>query len=128
MNRPNSAITGIDQKISTEVSRLMRESQQAWLNDTRRGEAASTVRNLALLLGAILFAIGVQLPGSGWVTAGAAAAAIVAAGFTTSWILRRRGEAALRHLSRLIRQHHNAELVRVRGDQITVRALSGVQA
>lgn len=121
MKRPNTALAGIDQKLSAEVTRALFARESRMLTEIRIGcQHARTMLKVVLLLAVVVVLIGVQLPGASWLLALSFAAALAAAGLLTFRVLRSRGLAAFNRLHDLIAVDYGAELVSVRPHDLVV--------
>ena len=122
MKRPNTALTGIDQKLSAEVSWALNVTERPRLDAVRSGHGAPGVLKVTLLFAVVLFAVGVQMPGLTWLWATLVAVAIAGLGVLGYRLLRRRGHEALAHLENLVARQYNAHLLLVRDGDVIVEA------
>lgn len=122
MRRPNPALTGIDQKLSAEVTWALNVTERPHLDAVRQGANAPTIRLLMILLSVVVFAIGVQAPGLAWLWSTMAAAGIAGLGAALHRILLRRGEKARAYLDDLVSRQYHSSLLLVRENDVVVIA------
>lgn len=122
MKRPNTALTGIDQKLSAEVTWALNVTERPRLDAVHNGAGAPGILKLMLVFSAVVFAIGVQMPGLTWLWASLAAAGISVLGVLTSRMLRRRGHEARLYLDDLVHRQYGARLLLIRAHDVIVEA------
>lgn len=122
MRRPNPALTGIDQKLSAEVTWALNVTERPRLDAVRQGASAAAIRLLMILLAVVVFAIGVQAPGLSWLWSTMAAAGIACIGVALHRVLRRRGEKARAYLDDLVSRQYHSSLLLVRENDVVVVA------
>lgn len=122
MKRPNPALTGIDKKLSADITWALNVTERSHLDAVRHSAGAAGVRNLMLALAAVVFAIGVQAPGLTWLWATIAAAAVAVLGVIAHRLLSRRGEKARVYLNDLVLRQYHANLLHVREHDVVVEA------
>lgn len=122
MKRPDVALTGIDRKLSAEVTADFEQTDMASLIEIRAGQYAPAVLRTGLAVAAFSFAVGVYLPGTGWVGALLLSVCVAIGAVAVAGRMKLRAAFFQRRLADRVRREYGAELVAVRRRDVHVTA------
>lgn len=122
MKRPDTALTGIDQKLSAEITWALDTTERSHLDAVRAAYGASGVLKVMLLFAVVLVVVGTQMPGLTWVGTSVAAIAVAGVGVFAYRLLHRKGAEARDYLDDYVARNYRAVLLLVREHDVIVKA------